>query len=557
MCSKVELRHRCRTRRFSLQTKLIVLTTLFGLASRSVESQTMSSAVSSCHVETTAPVAPKVASSLQEGYGTGGFGIKSNSQQAQAYFNNGMQLAHAFAHQSAAAAFRKAEQLDPSCAMCIWGEAWSRGPSINFTINAEAQAQLLKLVLEAKSLATENPLLERQLIAALMLRYQNGGGNGKGDIAYAQAMDQIAKDNPESDEITVMTADAWLIPASQANTRNHLDRAIQLLEDGLEKHPNNTALIHFYMHATEMDGVAAEALPYAERLATLAPAASHLVHMPSHVYFIMGRYKDAEQSNLSAVAIDEANAARIKPPGGVFALGYHDHNVLYGEEAALISNDSEGGLRLASSELTELATMKPEQTFKQFGLGTALVILGRFGSPPQVNALAEPGPSLPFAEAMWHYGRGEFAARNHTASDLLKESEAIHLSEKDSANFQSSYPQASAMVNIAKLVLMGRLAMLEGHWSIAEAAYRNAAEIQEAKLGTITDPPAWWYPIRRSVGAAMLAKGNAQAAIIEEQQALAFWPKDPLSLNVLAACYEKLGDKAGGERLPEAVDGPL
>jgi len=57
----------------------------------------------------------------------------------------------------------------------------------------------------------------------------------------------------------------------------------------------------------------AEALPYAEKLEALAPAASHLVHMPSHAYFWVGRYREAEQSNLNAVAIDNANAERLNP----------------------------------------------------------------------------------------------------------------------------------------------------------------------------------------------------------------------------------------------------
>ena len=75
-------------------------------------------------------------------------------------------------------------------------------------------------------------------------------------------------------------------------------------------------------------------------------------------------------------------------------------------------------------------------------------------------------------------------------------------------------------------------------------AYRKAAELQEARLGTIMDPPAWWYPLRRSVAAALLAQGNARAAKIEVQQALNKWPNDPLSLRVLADCDRALGETA-------------
>jgi hypothetical protein len=126
------------------------------------------------HAQPSATKGPEAAQSILHGYGTGGFTIKTNSPEAQEYFNNGMQLAHAFAHKSAIAAFRRAEQLDPACAMCVWGEAWARGPSINFTIDDDAQAELVPLVAKAAVLARNNPERERELIAALEKRYKNG-----------------------------------------------------------------------------------------------------------------------------------------------------------------------------------------------------------------------------------------------------------------------------------------------------------------------------------------------------------------------------------------------
>ena len=493
-----------------------------------------------CHAEPPPNDTP-VATALLEGYGTGGFPIKTTSPEAQQYFNNGMQLAHAFAHKASAAAFRRAEQLDPSCAMCVWGEAWTRGPSINFSINAADQSKLLKLAEKAARLASPSAPLETKLIAALQKRYKNGGGTGQGDLAYAQAMDEIATANPTNNEIATLTADAWMIQPALQYTRDHLDRAMQLLEAGLARDPNDTGLIHFYIHATEMDGVGAEALPYAEKLAALAPAASHLIHMPSHVYFRVGRYRDAEKANLDAVVVDEANAARLKPKGGVFALGYYEHNVMFAAAAALLSNDRDTGIKLAHSELQQLPSVKPDQTFKQFGLGAAYAIVGRLGTTAEVASLPEPGATLPYVVALWHYGRGELAARNNARDDIRKEAASIRLSTQDSEKLGDL---SSAMVEIARLVLTGRLAMLENRWSEAEAAYRKAAELQEAKLGTIMDPPAWWYPLRRSVAAALLAQGNARTAKIEAQQALKGWPNDPVSLKVLADCDRALGDTA-------------
>lgn len=481
------------------------------------------------------------ATSLLSGYGTGGFTIKTSSQDAQAYFSNGMQLAHAFAHKSAIAAFRRAEQLDPDCAMCVWGEAWARGPTINYTINESVQAQLVAMADHAAALAKDNPPKERALIAALQKRYHQGGGSGPGDLAFAQAMDALYSADPSDDEVAVITADAWMIPAAQNNSRDHLDRSVQILEQVLHRSPDNSAAIHFYIHATEMDGVAAEALPYAGKLPALAPAASHLIHMPSHTYFWVGQYRAAENANLGAVKIDNDNAARLKPKGGVFGLPYHGHNVQYGEAATLIDGDAKEGLALATAQLQQLSSPNASSFLHQFGFVTAYFVFGRFASSQTMASLPPPDKTLPYALAMWHYAKGEVAARNGDVAGIQRQAKNIAIDHDDLAKFGDSAAQVQSMVDIARLVLEGRIAMLEKRWGDAEADYRKAADIQDAKLGAFSDPPTWWYPVRRSVAAALLAKGDPEAAQVEVNQALAHWPLDPQSLRILADCQQAQG----------------
>lgn len=512
------------------------------LALADAHSESTQSMKSAEHMMAMAPPnAVPAATTLLTGYGTGGFAVKTSSQEAQAYFNNGMQLAHAFAHKPAIAAFRRAEQLDPQCAMCAWGEAWARGPTINYTISETVQVQLVSLADHAAALAKDNPSNEQALIAALQKRYHQGGGKGPGDRAFAQAMDALYESNPSDDEIAVITADAWMIPAAQENDRDHLDRSIQILENVLRRSPDNSAAIHFYIHATEMDGVAGEALPYAEKLARLAPAASHLVHMPSHTYFSVGQYRAAESANLDAVKIDDANATRLKPKGGVFGLPYHGHNVQYGEAATLIDGDAKEGLALAAAQLQQVSATDASSFLHQFEFVTAYFVFGRFASPQTVASLPAPDKTLPYALAMWHYARGEADARSGDAQGVQREAEQIAVDPKELANFGDSAAQVASMVDIARLVLQGRVAMMEKRWNDAEADYRKAADIQDAKLGAFTDPPTWWYPVRRSVAVALLAKGDPIAAEVEINAALAHWPLDPQSLNILADCQQAMG----------------
>jgi tetratricopeptide (TPR) repeat protein len=500
-----------------------------------------------CHAESKDDPAPP-AKALLTGYGTGGFVIRTTSAEAQAYFDNGMQLAHAFAHKAATSAFKRTEQLDPTCAMCVWGEAWSRGPTINYPIDKKKQVEAAALADRAAVLGAGGPPRERALIAALQKRYRDGGGGGAGDYAFARAMDDLARAWPGDNEIAVIAADAWMIPAADHRNRAHLDRAIEILQAVLQRAPDDTGAIHFYIHATEMDGVGVRALPYAEKLQALAPAASHLVHMPSHTYFWAGRYRAAELSNLDAVEIDKRNAARLKPKDGVFGLVYHGHNVQYGEGAALMDGDAKGALSLAATEIGQLPTIKPDKGYAQMGLGTAYFVYGRYGSPGEVAALADPGSRLPYAQAMWRYAKGEAAARRGDAPGVRAEAAAIAVAPADLKTLGELAPRARAMVEVARLVLTGRAAMLEGRFAEAEAAYRNAAEIQETRLGELRDPPAWWYPVRRSLAAALEAQGKPAAAAAEARKAMVRWPFDPVSLDILADSERRVGQADDARR---------
>jgi len=486
-----------------------------------------------CHTEAPDTVAGP-ARALLAGYGTGGFLIKTNNPDAQAYFNNGMQLAHAFAHKAATSAFKRAEQLDPTCAMCVWGEAWSRGPTINYSIDKDEERETLALADKAAVLASDGPPKERALVAALQARPHSGGGRGRGDEAFAKAMDDLWRSHPDDNEIAVIAADAWLIAAAGRDHDQRIKRALDILEPALTRAPNDTGLIHFYIHATEMGGVGVRALPYAQKLEALAPAASHLVHMPSHTYFWAGWYQKAEQSNLDAVRIDRAEAARHPPSGGLFSIRYFGHNVQYGAGSALMDGDAKGALALASTQLAEPLPGRTSNIYQQVALGTAYFAYGRYASQDHVAALSDPGSDLPFARAMWRYARGEAAARKGDAGAVKAEAKALAVTPADAKSFGNFAPQAQAMVVVARLVLAGRAAMLDKRWRDAEAAYRQAADLQEAVLGEISDPPAWWYPVRRSFAAALLADGRVDDAAAQARKAMVRWPSDPVSLKVLA-----------------------
>ncbi|MFZ1742515.1 MAG: hypothetical protein WAT93_06650, partial [Pontixanthobacter sp.] len=231
-------------------------------------------------------MAEREATRLLAGYGNGGFVITTSVPEAQAFFSNGMELGAAFAHQPAIDAMKEAVRLDPTCAMCLWGEAFMSGPTLNYGKDAAERKPLLPLARKAHALARAGGTTqERDLTKALIERYRSGN-TAKRDKAFFKAMNILAGRYPENDAIQVLAADASLISASKDNEwKPGAERAMALLEPVLARAPENTPAIHFYIHASEIAGQSAKAEPYADTLADLAPQASHLVHMPSHTWY--------------------------------------------------------------------------------------------------------------------------------------------------------------------------------------------------------------------------------------------------------------------------------
>ncbi|MET3666954.1 hypothetical protein [Caulobacter sp. 1776] len=492
--------------------------------------------------------APAKVVKLMPGYGAATWKIRTTSPDAQAFFDNGLQLGHAFAHKAAVAAFEEAARRDPNCAMCLWGQAWAGGATINYTVDDAVQKKMAELMVRATVLAADGPPLERELIAAMKARYEHGGGKGAGDAVYAKAMDALARAHPNNDELAVLAADALMVPASLAGAKQNLPRAVELLEAALKRSPDSAAGIHFYIHATEMSGFTARAEPWADKLEGLAPSASHLVHMPSHTYYWVGRYEDALKSNASAAKLDMANAQAQGFAGedGVYKLFYHAHNVHFGAAGALMSGDADGGLAIARPFLTRALKLEHGQAWDQSVAGTAYAVEGRYAAPEEVLALTE--PTLPYLKAMWRYARGEALARNGDAAGVRRELAQVQLGAGALKPWGEFGAVGVDATKVARLVLEGRAAMLENNPKRAAKAFRKAATLEETRFADQTDPPMWWYPVRRSLAAALLVSGDAQGAADEARAALAKRPLDPVSLNVLAQAERKLG-------LVQAADG--
>ena len=147
---------------------------------------------------------------LWDGLGAVSYKITTSNPAAQTYFDQGLRLAYAFNHGEAQRAFRKAQKLDPECAMCFWGEALVLGPNINLPMQDEALAPAFAAAQQARTLAANANPREQALIAALSARYaDNPKADRKAlDAGYAAAMGKVAAEFPEDNEIAVLYAES-------------------------------------------------------------------------------------------------------------------------------------------------------------------------------------------------------------------------------------------------------------------------------------------------------------------------------------------------------------
>jgi len=480
-------------------------------------------------------LAPKEAT-LLPGYGDGGFAITTAVPQAQAYFSNGLELGAAFAHTAAVAAMEEAVRLDPACAMCLWGQALVTAPTINFGADEAQRAELLPFARQAKSLAAKTGTAkERALTTALLKRFRRGDP-AKRDADFARAMDALRLTYPADNEIAVLAADAIMVASFAQDAQADLTRlgtAIPLLETVLARSPDHTPAIHFYIHATEILGEPGKAEPYAEKLAALAPRASHLVHMPAHTFYWVGRYQETAETNRRAVEIGKQNAARLglDGPEGVFGLPYHAHNIIYGLGGALMAGDSAIALDLARPLVARSAAREEASAVSQLLAASGYFAIARF-DPASLAALPE--PKLPYLKAAWHYARGEAAAWLGDRAAIDAAIAAIPEKIADDPT-KREVRAAETMLGVTRNVLAGRAAMLAGDHSAAVAAFTRAAELEETPaFGEFTDPPAFWYPVRRDVAAALLASGDLAGAKSAAEASLKLRVKDPVAEALLA-----------------------
>ncbi len=446
---------------------------------------------------------------LYKGMGVWRHPIQTSSPEAQKYFDQGLALLYGFNRYESLRSFRKASELDPQAAMAYWGMAMAAGPYINMDgdpdfnqkVSCESAAAGLKLTGTAPE--------ERAYLEAAGKRCPEFQPQ-----PYIDAMRDLAQRWPDDLDAqtlyaeSLMIASRWRWYGMDGAPAPGVPDAERTLEQVLRRWPDHPGANHLYIHAVESSPTPERAIASAQRLMGIMPSAGHMVHMPAHIWLVMGDYETAAGLNERAVSVDREY---LKDTGVRSGYGmYYAHNMHFVAYSRWMQGRKAEGLRVSDAMAKALEPMFETMP----DMADAFNALSMFGHARLMDwdgilAMPQPKASLHASTAIWHYSRAlAFAGKGDHAS-AAREQAIVETMRKMIPAEAPWGPNNKArdVMAVASEVIAARLSP-----SPAEAVphWQKAVTLQDALV--YDEPPDWYYPVRESLGASLLRSGNAAEA---------------------------------------------
>ena len=462
--------------------------------------------------------------------------VSTTQPAAQADFDRGLTFLYAFNRQASEAAFRAAAAADPKLGMAWWGVAMALGPNINIDMSEDDMLSAAQAAAKAKALEESASAQERALIDAVALRYAAGGDQKKLAGPYARAMQAVARTYPDDPDVQALYLESMLDALTFKSPARGLpdwDSMEDVARIDVQRWPEHIGLLHYFIHLTEPD-TSALAIRVADQLASydLAPPASHLTHMPSHVYVYAGEWAKVAALNRKAVQMDMAQAkdAAIKPEH----LDYFFHNLDFWFGGAVMSGNEASALEAAAI----VARDNHDATW------IAQTRLGHYDAA--IKQMDAAGVSKRLTRAAFrtvmYYGL-VCAASSRPAET---ERAIIELDRRfRKTNF----------TKLGRDIVSARLSEANGDVAKARDLYAAAAKLQDTM--NFEDAPPWYFAPRELLAEMDLKDGDAAAAATVAEADLKQHPHGVPALSLLATSYSELGRTDDAARIRREVQSSM
>jgi tetratricopeptide (TPR) repeat protein len=516
--------------------------------------------------------------------------ITTKSDEAQVWFDRGLNWVFGFNHAEAIKCFGKALEHDPGCAMAQWGISYAAGPNYNLPWHlydpagkAQALAAAYDAMQAALTLADRATPVEQALIRALPARYPQREpieDQSEWDKAYTNAMRKVFADFRSDLNVACVFAEAimnetpwkmWDLPTGGVAEGAGTKEAVELLEGLFTQvsaswdHPG---LLHLYVHLMEMSPFPQRALRAGDRLRELMPDAGHLIHMPTHIDVLCGNYRDVLVYNQKAIAVDRKYLAR-EGAMNVYSL-YRTHNHHFAIYGAMFLGQYTPALKAAQ----ELIDTTPEELlripsppmadFIEGYLPMKQHVLVRFGKwreiidqdlPKDRDLYCSTTAMMLYAKGVAHSILGEIAEADRVRTAFREAKSRVPKTRRVHNN------RVVDLLAVADEMLTGELEYRRGNFDIAFAHLRRSVELDDAL--PYDEPWGWMQPTRHALGALLLEQGRLAEAETVYRSDLGYdgklsracqHPENVWSLHGLHECLARRGDTVEAPLIKARLD---
>jgi tetratricopeptide (TPR) repeat protein len=458
---------------------------------------------------------------LMSGLGDLHHPVSTRNADAQQFFDQGLRLIYAFNHDEAARSFTRAAELDPRLAIAYWGIAEAVGPNYNDPASEERFKQAHQAIQKAVDLSANASPSEQAYIQAMALRFpaEPNPDRRKSAEAYRDAMRGVVRKYPDDLDAATLFAESgmdlhpWGLWHTDGTPEAGTDEIVATLESVIRRDPNHLGAVHYYIHAVEASSNPERALSGANKLASLAPAAGHIVHMPAHIYIRTGDYEAAVKTNEKASEVDRAY---IQASGaqGIYPMMYYSHNLHFIAMCAAMNGDYAEAKKNADLLAAHVGPAVKEMPPLEGFMTIPMAVDVRFHRWDDILKMPQPDPAMKTTTVFWHFARGMALAGVGKVNEAAAEYEVVSAAEAatppDVVFAMPVNNKAKDIMKIAKDVLGSRIAMAKKDNAAAISMLTEAVAVQDSlKYG---EPPDWFFPVRESLGAALLMKGDAAGA---------------------------------------------
>ena len=455
---------------------------------------------------------------------------------AQPGFNRAVAMLHNFWFPQALNAFAELAKAYPDCAMAYWGTAMSaRTNPLLGSQPAPAMQRGWDEINKAMAAGAKTQR-ERDYIAALGSYYTD---LAKGDyparvLAYEKAMEQLAARYPDDVEAQVLYALALnegitVTPADKQYTR-HL-KAAGIAEKVLAKHPDHPGAIHYLIHSYDFPALATRGIPAAKHYASVAPSAPHALHMPSHIYSMLGMWEESIKANQEALTAFK---------GYVHAIDFmvYAHLQMGQDRAALRLLETSVALQKSGPAVIRTPTGAVFPGYTAYAAIPARYAIERSA---WFEAVAlELRPTAPAADAITHFTRAIGFAKLRDPANAGKEIKTLQTLREELLALKDPY--WAEQVDVQRKAAMAWVAHMEGKGAEALKLMRSAADIEDASEKHVAMENRLW-PMRELLGEMLLERGQPGPALKEFEKSLAEYPNRRRGFYGAARAAETSGNR--------------